>query len=89
MKQRLIITRYELSISALMVSFYDQTECARPFEVDIKFNGWSVDGGDVVDDRGDFLTKCTVLVVVNLILKMFQTNSEFSIASPATISIAF
>jgi len=90
MKQSLIVTRYELSISALMVSFYDQAECARPFEVDIKFNGRSVDG-DIIgsQDWGDFLPKCAVLVVINLVLEMLETNSELCIASACAISIAF
>jgi len=89
-KERLIITGYKLSDVVLMVSFDDQTERSRPFEVDIKFNGRSVDCNVVgSQDGGDLLAEGTLLIVVNLVLEMLETHSEFCVASSSTISIAF
>jgi hypothetical protein len=82
MEQRLIITRNELPKTVFVVGFNDETESSRPFKVDVKFNRRSANGNVVgPKNRSDFFSECTLLVVIHLVLKVFQANSKFCIAS--------
>ena len=61
----------------------------RPLKVDIEFDRWSADGQIVgAQNCGDFLPKCTTLVEIDLILVMFQTNSELGVTMTGAVTIA-
>merc|ERR1719150_1967177 len=80
-EQRLVGSGYDLSVLVFVISLDDQTECSRPLKVNIESDRWSRDLQIVGAQHGcDLLSEGAALLEVDLVLVMFETDSELGVA---------
>jgi len=84
-EEGLVGSGYNLSVLVFVISLDDQTECSRPLKVDIESDRRSRDLQIVgAQDGCDLLSEGAALLEVDLVLEMFEANSELGVAlSPA------
>ena len=72
-----------------MISFNDEAEGARPFEVDIKLDWRSADKELIgAQDRSDLLPEGAALAEIDRVLIVLQTHAELGLAETRTLAIS-